>query len=132
MKTTAYHGTVWGGFEKFNADLQPDYGMFFSDDQVVAEGYADTDEHYTGPAETHPCVYEVVLTLNNPLIIDAEGAGYGDIDGLMSRDWARIAKNEGRDGLVINNVVDCGPFAMEEREATIYAVFSSDQIEIVL
>lgn len=132
MKTTAYHGTVWGGFSEFSQDLQPDFGMYFTDDGVVAEGYAGTDETYDGAREDfYPCVYYVKLTIANPLIINAQGKGWEDIDGLTTREIAAQAKRDGYDGVVFENVIDCGPYCSDLREATTYVVFESSQISIL-
>jgi hypothetical protein len=134
METRAYHGTQYGGFDQFSEEIQPDFGMFFTDDKQIAIGYADTRDDYDGQHEDeefYPCIYDVKLHIENPMIVDAQGAGWDDINGLTSRDYALTAKQHGYDGLIVKNVIDCGPFATSLYEATTYVVFNSNQIEIL-
>jgi hypothetical protein len=127
-------------------------GTFFSSSPDVAATYNTSSEHNMVPA---------YLSLKKPFIVDFGGANWnragsnaivklpdGSEDGLLSYfnagmdemvstdDVARLAREQGYDGVIIENVVDHGPagrFATKEAEnpSTIYVAFQPEQVKSV-
>jgi len=128
-------------------------GTFFSSSPDVAATYNTSSEHNMVPA---------YLSLKKPFIVDFNNANWnragedalvklpdGTDDDLLSYfgagrdetvstdDVARYARDNGYDGVIINNVVDHGPagrFASKEAEkpSTIYVAFKPEQIKSVM
>lgn len=128
-------------------------GTFFSSSPDVAATYNTSSEHNLVPA---------YLSLKKPFVVDFNGANWnqggsealvklpdGTDDDLLSYfgaamdetvstdDVARLAREQGYDGVIINNVVDHGPagrFASKEAEkpTTIYVAFKPEQIKSVM
>jgi hypothetical protein len=98
-----------------------------------------------------PGVYAVYLRMITPLVIDAEGQGWGSIedpievsvyDPKRRKVWkkgefttdslAEFARKNGYDGLIVHNVVDMGDFAWGDTiSATIYVAFDPRQIKSI-
>ncbi len=127
-------------------------GTFFSSSPDVAATYNTSSEHNMVPA---------YLSLKKPFIVDFGGANWnragsnaivelpdGSEDDLLSYfnagmdemvstdDVARLAREQGYDGVIIKNVVDHGPagrFATKEAEnpSTIYVAFQPEQVKSV-
>lgn len=127
-------------------------GTFFSSSPDVAATYNTSSEHNLVPA---------YLSLKKPFIVDFGGANWnragseaivklpdGSEDDLLSYfgaamdetvstdDVARLARKQGYDGVIIQNVVDHGPagrFASKEAEkpTTIYVAFQPEQVKSV-
>jgi hypothetical protein len=127
-------------------------GTFFSSSPDVAATYNTSSEHNLVPA---------YLSLKKPFIVDFNGANWnsggadalvklpdGTDDDLLSYfgaamdetvstdDVARLARKQGYDGVIIQNVVDHGPagrFASKEAEnpTTIYVAFQPEQVKSV-
>lgn len=146
-----------GDFEAFDPNMgegkTADTGTFFSASPEVAATYNTSSEHNIVPA---------YLSLKNPLIVDFNGANWnnagkdalvklpdGTDDDLLSYfgDWvddvvstddvARLARLQGKDGVIIRNVVDHGPagrFSTEEafKPTDIYVAFKPEQIKSVM
>lgn len=132
-------------------------GVWLSSSKDVSKTYGA----YNGSSETYP----VYLRLTNPLIIDANGKSWNNIsgdsmvelkDGLFDElssligelaidgetastdDLARFARSKGYDGLIVNNVIDRGPFLHKGQDlkriskpVTTYAVFDKYNLKSV-
>ena len=67
-----YHGTPKGGFSVFDSSFSDDKrSLFFTDDPEVADTY--------NGGRNRSSIYPVYLNLKNPLIIDAKGASWNQI-----------------------------------------------------
>lgn len=146
-----------GDFEAFDPSMgegkTADTGTFFSASPAVAATYNTSSEHNIVP---------VYLSLKKPFVVDFNGANWnkagqdalvklpdGTDDDLLSYfnaspddvvstdDVARLAKEQGYDGVIIKNVVDHGPagrFSTEEafKPTDIYVAFKPQQIKSVM
>ena len=143
-----YHGTPEGGFTVFDSSkshftTKPSPAFFFSDNEDLPNKY------YTEGKNKQ--VYSVYLNITNPLIINANGAGWNDVplaDAMKGADefkyyhylrheWAytetsttdkiaKWAKRNGYDGVMSESVRDG---SIHEDPSTVYAVFDSNQIK---
>lgn len=145
-----FHGSEIGGFTIFDNSHSGDAYWFA--DETTAKSYIDVsamgEEHWSGKGKTS--LYAVYLNAKNPLVIDADGYRAVSIptnifpeDGGRSRfhhidDIAIYAKDNGYDGLIVNNVKDYGMYTEESLGITddhdlpvgnVYAVFESNQIK---
>lgn len=98
-----YHGSTTGGISQ--ATVQ---NSFFSADPQVASTYAlDLD---AGRAGDEPVVNAVYLRMENPLVVDAEGAPWMRIPfegkSTTTDALADVAKRRGHDGVIIRNLED--------------------------
>ena len=153
MKTiTAYHGTDKTFSElKINQEKRSNGtngGIWFSSSAVVAESYtkcgAYNEKAYknalingdiTGESIGNSSIIKVKLNFSNPLIYDAAFNESGD----LTNDWNNrttiadifnLAIQKGNDGVIINNVDDCGAYVKNEnRFSTIYGIISEKQIK---
>ncbi|MGJ7523816.1 hypothetical protein ACSFA0_25295 [Variovorax sp. LT1P1] len=101
-------------------------GIYFTTDPVSAEVYADMasdDAAWSGPV-----IYPVHLCLRRPLVIDNHGLMLTEESQRRLEDTIRIARLEGRDGVVFRNVDDHGMDA----PADMYVVFDSAQVRSAL
>jgi hypothetical protein len=146
-----------GDFEAFDPNMgegkTANTGTFFSVSPEVAATYNTSSEHNIVPA---------YLSLKKPFIVDFNGANWnragedalvklpdGTEDDLLSYfdvgrdevvstdDVARLAREQGYDGVIIRNVVDHGPagrFSTEEafKPTDIYVAFKPEQIKSVM
>lgn len=91
--TPVYHGTT-ENIKKFDNDI----GTFFTDDFFNADGYASGEN-----------VYEGYLDLKNPLVIDAKGRLYNDLETEYGSSTGEIIERVDatkHDGVVFKNIKD--------------------------
>ena len=116
VKETVYHGTT-AEFSDFEG------GAFFTDDYWNADGYASGER-----------IVEAKIKLNNPMIIDADGKKWDEINNPLGTSTTEIISNvneEEYDGVVFNNIKDSWIDDVDYQDAgTVYYVFSNDQILI--
>lgn len=97
-----YHGTP--------DSFSPDGNLWFTSSPNAASNYAanDTDGEFKEGANIIPAY----IHMENPLVINADGASYDDInfdgDSWISDDLADEARRRGHDGLILKNVRDAG------------------------
>ena len=145
-----YHGSEVGGFTVFSNSYSGE--AFWFADKATATSYIDRsamgDKHWSGKGVT--ALYSVYLNIKNPLVIDADGSRAVTIptdifeaDGGRSRvhhidDIALYAKDNGYDGLIVNNVMDYGMYVEESlgvesdyylEAGNVYAVFDPAQVK---
>ncbi len=94
---------------------------FFTDDYMNADGYAGGEY-----------VYDVYLSIQNPLIIDALDKKWNELDlpeGMSTVDIAGRVDQSKYDGVIFYNVKDSWIDDVDFQDAgTIYVVFSAKQI----
>lgn len=117
-----FHGT---GFD-FNIFRKAEKGIFLSDNKDVAQFFA---VYSVGKPENRS-IKAVYAKIENPLVVDAKGAKYGDIEingeRLGTEDISKNAQKQGYDGVIINNVLEAGAYEIEGND---YIVFESNQIK---
>jgi len=146
-----FHGTNKGGFTKFSKErIDPHHiGFFFTDSRRMALTYTHADpgedptpDHTVEVAAMHfKGVYEVYLSIQNPLVVDADGAKWNAIEFDVQREGERrkervntdklsyIAKEAGYDGVIIKRVRDSGGMKDYEAPGTVYIAFYPSQIK---
>lgn len=127
-RSVAYVGLRGEPFHVFTPS-DNGFGYYFSDSEEVARSYSKNGT-----------IAEVFLNITNPLVIEADGGLWSELPEPKDYRWevplttwksAEWAKEKGYDGVIIKNVQDCGVFGtVENRVATTYAVFNSDQIKL--
>jgi GNAT superfamily N-acetyltransferase len=133
-----YHGATSGGFTVF----QPGAASYI-------EGHGESflaGQHYGDPTppvdmperdvKWHPGVYAAYLRIERPLLIDAEGRNYDDLEDLSFEVFGRNieeladkAQRLGYDGVIVENVYDIGPHDPVEELGTTYVVFTPHQVK---
>jgi hypothetical protein len=86
-----YHGSEFD-FEEFIGDC------YFTDDFYIADGYASGEY-----------VYEVYLSMKNPLILDCDGRKWDDIETPYGTTTQGVVGNVDRskyDGIIFTNIKD--------------------------
>lgn len=115
-----YHGTDKGGFYVFDPKMSDDkISLFFSDSKVTSNSYAQSDNQQ---------LYEVYLAIKKPYVIDAKGHMWNELDdklGNTTREIAEKAKNQGYDGVIIENVRDMGAIVINNTTEKFYNDFIS-------
>ena len=115
-----YHGTDKGGFYVFDPKMSDDkISLFFSDSKVTSNSYAQSDNQQ---------LYEVYLAIKKPYVIDAKGHMWNELDdklGNTTREIAEKAKNQGYDGVIIENVRDMGAIVINNTTEDFYNDFIS-------
>lgn len=115
-----YHGTDKGGFYVFDHKMSDDkISLFFSDSKVTSNSYAQSDNQQ---------LYEVYLAIKKPYVIDAKGHMWNELDdklGNTTREIAEKAKNQGYDGVIIENVRDMGAIVINNTTEEFYNDFIS-------
>jgi len=108
--------------------------IFFSSNPELASAYAGvakstlTGQSFAYPAESAygGNVMPVYLSMQNPMIVDAEGQMYTKVEPLI-----REAKKKGHDGVIFKNVADqpgaAGSLQVTTHDA--YVVFKKEQIK---
>lgn len=108
--------------------------IFFSSNPELASAYAGvakstlTGQSFAYPAESAygGNVMPVYLSIQNPMIVDAEGQMYTKVEPLI-----REAKKKGHDGVIFKNVADqpgaAGSLQVTTHDA--YVVFKKEQIK---
>lgn len=112
-----YHGSS-SEFEEFFED------SYFTDDFFNADGYASGEY-----------VYEVYLTIKNPLIIDGKGKKWDDIETPLGTSTREVVGNVDRnkyDGVIFNNIKDSWIDDVDYQDpSTVYVTFFPNQIKSV-
>lgn len=112
-----YHGSH-SEFSEF------DGVSYFTDDYMNADGYASGEY-----------VYEVYLSMKNPLIIDANGKKWDKIETPYGTTTQAVVGNvDGNkyDGVIFNNIKDSWIDDEDYQDpSTVYVTFSSNQIKSV-
>ena len=115
-----YHGTDKGGFYVFDPKMSDDkISLFFFDSKVTSNSYAQSDNQQ---------LYEVYLAIKKPYVIDAKGHMWNELDdklGNTTREIAEKAKNQGYDGVIIENVRDVGAIVINNTTEEFYNDFIS-------
>lgn len=108
-----YHGTQ----EEFNIF---DGGAFFTDDYFNADGYASGER-----------VVEAYIQIKNPLIIDAKGAKWDELDTEYGRSTREIvySLDEKYDGVIFESIADSWADDADVGEYTVYYVRKPEQIK---
>ena len=95
---------------------------YFTDDYMNADGYAGGEY-----------VYEVYLTIKNPLIIDAKDKKWDDIKtpyGTTTREVVGYVDRKKYDGVIFNNIKDSWIDDVDYQDpSTVYVTFSSNQVK---
>ncbi|MDR0540666.1 MAG: hypothetical protein LBH19_00475, partial [Dysgonamonadaceae bacterium] len=95
-------------------------GNFFNSDKNNAAGYGNY-------------LYEEFLDLKSPLVIDAKGSHFSDIDfdgqNKDTYDWALYAKRKGYDGLIVKNVRDGVDYGDLQNATDDYVAFNPNKIK---
>jgi hypothetical protein len=114
-----YHGTnkKFNVFKEGEGKEFKDRGIFFTDNRKVSDAFGG-DEN----------TIEAYLSMKNPLVVDAQGNHWLNIDfegGKTNSDLlAGIARERGHDGVVLKNVKDPNPLIGNS-----YIVFNPTQIK---
>ena len=111
-----YHGTI----EEFTT-FYP--GSFFTDDYMNADGYASGE-----------IVMPVYLNIKNPLIIDAKGMKWDNLDtpyGTSTREIVGNVDTSKYDGVIFENINDNWFDDESGYPGTVYYTFESNQIKDV-
>lgn len=112
-----YHGSQ-SEFSEFDGD------SFFTDDYMNADGYANGEY-----------VYDVCLSIKNPLIIDCNGRKWDDIETPYGTTTGGVIGNVDRDkydGVIFNNIKDSWIDDVDYQDPSIvYVTFNSNQIKSV-
>lgn len=130
-----YHGTRSEDVNQFRDFAAEDFNeqpsFFFTDSADVASTYAEADL----PDGDSPNVIPAYLAIDNPLVVDAKGASYRNIDfngGSYTTDYiAEKAAQSGHDGVIIRNVRDDFSSSKSRKPSTLYIAFSPSQIKSV-
>lgn len=127
-----YHGTpdARGLLDDgaFEARIGGDGVFFFTDSPRVAATYADPMRAFDYQG-ARPAVGKLYLSLQNPMIIDAKGASWGDRGGPQSQaEQIAEAKAKGHDGIIIRNTLDTYNVDGNTR-ADVFIAFEPTQIK---
>lgn len=113
-----YHGSP-EDFDIFRKDT------YFTDDYFNADGYAGEDG----------IVFEVYLSLKNPLIIDCDSKKWDDIETPYGTTTQEVVSNVDRnkyDGIIFENIKDSWIDDVDYQDAsTVYVNFNSYQVKSV-
>jgi len=122
----AYHGTNRGGdFEEFQIGPA---GAIWGGNSQRASDYAAI--YHKGDYGQGARVYPLYMKMKNPFVIDAKGQSFENIDGKSIEAYARQAKADGHDGIIVRNVIDKGAIGGEE-VGNSYAVFERTQVKSI-
>jgi hypothetical protein len=98
-----------------------DGDLYFTNDYYTADGYAHGEY-----------VYDVYLSIQNPLIIDAKGKKWDYIETPYGTSTQEVLSNLDRtkyDGIIFNNIKDDSNDDEDYQEAgTVYVVLKASQI----
>ena len=110
-----FHGS------KIEIDQFHDEDIYFTDDYFNADGYANGEY-----------VYEVYLSIKNPLIIDAKGAKWDQLEtpyGTSTQEVVGNLDKEKYDGVIFNNIKDSWIDDADYQDPiTVYVAIKSSQI----
>ena len=102
--------------------------VFFTPNKGIAQTYARSDRAFA--PEGDPAVLEFYVDLQNPMIIDARGKGWGKRGGPSTQE-AQIqeAKAKGHDGIIIRNTRDSYEDTASAPIHDVYVTFNPNQIK---
>jgi len=136
-----YHGTASAGFTVFDSDYTVANGIFFTDSLEVAKNYSNSDiilnKENINDVEDKGLEYsnyQVYANIVNPLIVDAKGNYWDEInvdfldDTTTANELSEYARKNGYDGVIIKNVSDG---EKTTRTATDVIVFDSNQVKLI-
>ena len=138
------HGSPVGGLTTFTTGKA---GVFFTDSADLAKEYTWNRSFYRTPSKTGT-VYQAMLSIKNPLEIDAMGTRNDNIPvpwqtwkqkvfGAIPKNAMSVekimeyAKSKGHDGVVIRNVVDTADPSVRGKPSTVYGVVSHEQVKMI-
>ena len=128
MKYRVFHGSTVKGLTALRPSTnRPFPVIFFSDEPTVAASYLRGR-----PGK----VYAATITLERPLVVDAQGRWWEDAggEGVSTDALAYRAHQRGHDGVIIKNVIDeVDEEGYPDTNAppnTIYAVFDAAQVKL--
>lgn len=121
-----YHGTpdVTGIHSSGEFRHNP-AGIFFTNDPTTANSYADAKRAFDFQT-AQPGIISAHLRMNNPLVHDHGGKEWSG-----TREIIASAKEQGHDGVIINNVIDRynTPATKKVKPSTVYVVFNPNQVK---
>ncbi|MBR4620563.1 MAG: hypothetical protein IKO46_06240 [Salinivirgaceae bacterium] len=119
-----YHGTPEEPFNTFRRDYaKAEDGFWFTDDFRLAYEYALEDDEI---APTDGGVFKCYLNMRNPIVLDAHGKTYLD----MEREIYRATQDADHDGVIVKNIVDVKfNNSPNRRPVTTYFVKHPNQIK---
>jgi hypothetical protein len=127
-----FHGTISGGFAAFRDGVP----IFASSSLETAASYAGRyDEVDFNAGAGQRGVMPVFLNLRDPLTTNLGGKRYYQLEQIDGQDvtdaWADRAKQAGKDGVVIQDVIDDGGEFAEEIDSAsdVYVVFDPAQVK---
>lgn len=101
-------------------DGERNSGHFFNSDMQNAYDYGYN-------------TYDVYLNLRNPMVIDAKGFPYSEIEYNGEKrdtyEWSAYAEKNGHDGMIFQNIRDGVDYNAMQTPTTDYVVFNSNQIK---
>ena len=111
--------------------------FFFSDKPVIGDSYAAKSTDFRGNPQYNPNskVYPVFLNIRKPLSVNAKGDSWNNIlykgEDWRTNEFANLAVQKKKDGVVIKNVWDYGPGAIESTadKSNVFVVYDSKQIK---
>lgn len=148
-----YHGTNTPWFTVFDLSRGEDHmsgvdirdieslpAVFLTDSEGLANTYVDSEPQIDPYAVSQPGdfaagIYRLYVKMENPLIVDAQGAKWDKIPFGKKRtntsELVRLAQKNKHDGLIVRNVQDAGdgrPFK-GSKISTVYAVFDAKNMK---
>ncbi len=121
-----YHGTPDGDFDTFRSDYaKAEDGFWFTSDYDLAYEYS-LEDNESGELPENSRVFEVYLNMRNPIILDAHGRTYAD----MEREILRATQNTNFDGVIVENVIDVKfNNSANRKPVTTFFVHNANQIK---
>lgn len=117
-----YHGTNVPDIAMFSTDGPESNGaIFFAKEEDYAEEMAYLKHKVHGGKQT---VYRAKIDIRNPLDVTLPQGQF--TDPVVERTYIELAKNTGYDSVVFRNAAG-NPYL----DATFYAVFSPEQVQII-
>lgn len=131
-----YHGSTSEGVPHAR-----DKGIWFAESKSVASIYAcERGAHLrTSSRDASENVVPAYLSMQNPLVVDANGARYDEIE-IDNSNWTTDeliveAQRLGHDGLIVRNVNDLAGVTdddLDHEPGIVFAVFTAAQIKSAL
>lgn len=134
-----YHGSERAGFTVFNTDGKGEKtkgtGAFFSNKLSNAMTYSGDRRLVDlsgGEAPAQQGNVPVFLKIEKPLVIDAQGQNWSNVDGRTTDEIIREARASGEyDGVIFRNLVDEGQYGWYDDASDVYVTFEPSQIKSV-
>ena len=131
--------------------LEETFDSFDEAEQYIRKEWADALVNISGEQQgNEPANYMVYLNLKNPLIIDAEGKYWDELDKIYfdddtdsdendsenddTRRYVKYARDNGYDGVIFKNIIDTALYASNLEKfqtSTVAVAFDSNQIKSV-